>query len=265
MDVTEIERTLNAYIRPQTFPVAIRMVQDKSEIPPKAQSWRKRGIRITNCQALGLARRQGLTIALTREDDSCPLGRIVLGFEPPASFYAEGNCCSGMYTETREAGNRSETAIEKFPYGEYQAMLAAPLNRANFDPDVIAVYGTPAQVMRLVHGALYKNGGSLTGSTECRLDCSEVIVRTIRRDSCQYVLPCLGDRVYALVEEHEMIFTMPRSKVDEVLAGVKATHDAGLRYPLQPFSFFEVEFPLKYQKLIEIQEEEKRNNATIVG
>jgi len=33
-----------------------------------------------------------------------------------------------MYTETKEAGRRSEAAVDKFAPGEYYALLVAPLD-----------------------------------------------------------------------------------------------------------------------------------------
>ena len=84
-----------------------------------------------------MARRYGWMIALTREDSICSLGITALGFDSPTHLYNSGTLCEGMYTETKEAGARSEAAVDKFVPGEYQALLVAPLDRATFEPDVV--------------------------------------------------------------------------------------------------------------------------------
>ena len=48
-----------------------------------------------------------------------------------------------MYTETKEAGQRSEAAVDKFAPGEYATLLVAPLDRATFEPHLVCMYGEP--------------------------------------------------------------------------------------------------------------------------
>src|SRR5499427_6937207 len=149
LDVKTADRELQTYIRPQTFPVAIRMLKPGEEIPDRA-------------------RRYGWTIALTREDHICSLGITAIGFDKPLPIYNVGTLCEGMYTETKEAGQRSEAAIDKFAPGEYETLLVAPLDRAIFEPHLVCVYANPAQVMRLTQAALWKRGGRLHSSFEGR-------------------------------------------------------------------------------------------------
>jgi len=41
-----------------------------------------------------------------------------------------------------------------------------------------------------------------------------------------------GDRVFGSNQDHEMIFTIPKSKVASVMEGLANTHKAGFRYPV---------------------------------
>src|ERR1700741_2765850 len=111
-----------------------------------------------------MPRRYGWTIALAREDHSCSLGITAIGFDKPLPIYNVGTLCEGMYTETKEAGQRSEAAIDRFKEGEFAALLVAPLDRAAFEPDLVCVYANPAQVMRLTQAALWKRGGKLASA-----------------------------------------------------------------------------------------------------
>ena len=150
IDAKTAERELQTYLRPQTFPVAIRMLRADEPIPERARRPAREFKKLSmSCQVIDMARRYGWTIALTREDHICSLGITALGFDKPLPIYNVGTLCEGMYTETKEAGQRSEAAIDKFAPGEYHCVLVAPLDRATFEPHVVCVYANPAQVMRL--------------------------------------------------------------------------------------------------------------------
>jgi uncharacterized protein (DUF169 family) len=183
IDAKTADRELQYYIRPQSFPVAIRMLKAGEPIPDKAKRpARDFGKLSMNCQVIDMARRQGWTIALTREDHICSLGIAALGFEKATHLHDSGTLCEGMYTETKEAGARSEAAVDKFEPGEYSCLLVAPLERATFEPHLVCIYANPAQVMRLNQAALWKRGGRLTSSFGGRIDCAEIIVTTMRTD-----------------------------------------------------------------------------------
>ena len=118
-----------------------------------------------SCQVIDMARRYGWTIALTREDHICSLGIAALGFEKPRPATTSGTLCEGMYTETKEAGQRSEAAVDKFAPGEYAGLAGGALSTApRFEPHLVCVYANPAQVMRLTQAALWKRGGKLASS-----------------------------------------------------------------------------------------------------
>src|SRR5437879_3140599 len=165
IDVKTADRELQLYIRPQTFPVAIRMLRPGEEIPEKARRPARDFKKLSmNCQVIDMARRYGWMIALTREDHICSLGIAALGFEKPTHLHTSGTLCEGTYTETKAAGQRSEAAVDKFAPGEFAALLVAPLARTTFEPHLVCIYANPAQVMRLTHAALWQRGATLTSA-----------------------------------------------------------------------------------------------------
>ncbi len=233
IDVKTADRELQLYIRPQTFPVAIRMLRPGEEIPEKARRPARDFKKLSmNCQVIDMARRYGWMIALTREDHICSLGIAALGFEKPTHLHNSGTLCEGMYTETKSAGQRSEAAVDKFAPGEYSTLLVAPLDRTTFEPHLVCIYANPAQVMRLTQA----------------IDCSEIIVTTMRTDQPQVILPCSGDRIFGQTQDHEMAFTIPWSQIEEILEGLKGTHAGGIRYPITQFMEYEAKLPPKYME-----------------
>ena len=261
-DVKTADRELQTYIRPQTFPVAIRMLKPGEPIPDRAKRPARDFKKLSmNCQVIDMARRYGWTIALTREDHICSLGIAALGFEKPTHLHTSGTLCEGMYTETKEAGQRSEVASDRFGVGEYATLLVAPPDRATFEPHLVCVYGNPAQVMRLVQGALWKRGGKLPSGFSGRIVCSDIIVTTMLTGEPQVIMPCSGDRIFGQTQDHEMAFTIPWTRIDEVLEGLRGTHDGGIRYPITQFMEYEAKLPPRYMEANRLWDAEKGTNA----
>src|SRR6267143_5699485 len=162
-----------------------------------------------------------------------------------------------MYTEPKEAGQLSETAIDRFKEGEYGALLVAPLDRATFEPDLVCVYANPAQVMRLTQADLWKRGGKPASAFGGRVVCADIIVTTMRTDRPQVILPCSGDRIFGQTQDHEMAFTIPWGQMEEIIEGLRATHAGGIRYPITQFMEYEAKMPARYMEANRIWDTEK--------
>ena len=169
-DLKEVEQILNTYIRPLTFPVAIKMLKSEDEIPEKTRRpFQQLKKKIAICQGIGMSRKLGWAIAMGKEDMQCSLGAAPFGFFKNIDFWEEGNLASGMFAASTEAGKKEEDLIDRFDHGAYSHILVAPLSRAAFDPDLIMVYGNPAQIMRLIHGSLFNEGGAIQSTAMGRL------------------------------------------------------------------------------------------------
>jgi len=161
-----LDRAIGEHVRPDTFPLAIRMLRPGEEIPE--------GIRVPSrsvnerwivCQSIGIARRYGWGVAVGKDDVICPLAAVAFGFRKPNDAYLSGYAAIGMYCETEDAAASLEASTWKFEPETYDYVCVAPLGRATFEPHVIAVYANSAQVMRLVNAALYKRGGRIESTT----------------------------------------------------------------------------------------------------
>src|SRR5438067_109373 len=258
IDTKTADKELQTYIRPQTFPVAIRMLKPGEPIPERARRPARDFKKLSmSCQVIDMSRRYGWMIALTREDHICSLGITAIGFDKPLPIYNVGTLCEGMYTETKEAGQRSEAAIDKFSPGEYETLLVAPLDRATFEPHVVCIYANPAQVMRLTQAALWKRGGRLASSFEGRAVCADIIVTTMQTGEPQVILPCSGDRIFGQTQDHEMAFSIPWARMEEIVEGLRGTHNGGIRYPITQFMEYEAKLPPRYMEVNRLWDAEK--------
>lgn len=253
----QVAAELEQYLRLQTFPLGISLLQQEADIPAGARRPQgAMGVRITICQGVGMARRYGWSVVIGQEDCSCPLAKSAFGLEPLLPFYEEGHTCAGMYTATPEAGARTEAETPKLPYGAYPFVLIGPLARAKREPDVVLLYGNAAQVMRMVHAALWEQGGRMTSGFSGRIDCADEIIAPFTTGEPQVILPCNGDRIFGMATDEEMAFAFPFHRAAELMNGLRETHKHGVRYPITTYLRFEAEMPPSYQQLEQLWREE---------
>src|SRR5437867_4413460 len=252
-DLKHLDEALSKYLRAETFPLAVRMVRHGEPVPEKSRRpLRDLKVQITTCMGYTMARRYGWAMAMTHEDISCPLSKVVYGFEEEVDYFKEGCTCVGMYTGTKEAGAKTEASVAKFSWKEYEAIICAPLSKTDFEPQVLVVYGNSAQVMLLVVAALYKEGGRITSSFAGRIDCSDSVIQTLQTDQPQVILPCYGDRVFGQTQDYEMGFSFPASLGETIVEGLEGAHKGGVRYPIPTFLRYQPTYPPSYMKLEEI-------------
>ena len=255
---TEVNEALNRYIRPQSFPVAVKMFLPGDELPDKVRfPKRDLGASVAACQAIAMARRYGWTVAVGKEDQCCPHAAFVLGFVPGRG-YLDGTCAEVVGLAPKERFAKTARLLSRLEYGKYGYMVAAPLYAATFEPHLVLVYGNPAQVARLVQGATVMTGDVITSTFSEGIACSALIARPMLTETCQVILAGAGDRYFALTQDHELAFAMPLSKVESTLEGLEMGHKhIGHRYPT-PFSMrFEGHLPSAYYDLLDLLNKEE--------
>jgi uncharacterized protein (DUF169 family) len=249
MDTSALLKAIDTYVKPSYFPLSVAVTKEEKTPDKMKRPLRDLGKKFAICQAFAVARRYGWAIALTKEDISCPPAKLAFGLEPSLPYYEEGTICVGLYTKDKEAGKRCEEVVPRFPFNDIKQILMAPLGRETFTTQVVVFYGNSAQVMRLLNGRLYRDGGGLTAQINGRIDCADLVIRTIQTDECQVVLPCYGDRMFGQTQDWEMAFSIPASKADLVIEGLEGTHKGGTRYPIPSFLRYEAEFPPLYMEM----------------
>ncbi len=255
MKPKDVSDAIDRYVRTETFPLALRVLGAGEGIPERArQPHRDLGIEVSICQGVSMARRYGWTIAMSGEDLSCPIAQVAFAFREAPAFYAEGNLAKGMYA--RDAGGARQTERVVARAETAGTVVVGPLARADFVPEVVAVYGNSAQVMRMVAAALFEKGGSITSEFSARADCAEIVNRTRQTGKPQVILPCYGDRVFGQTQDHEMAFTLPWDDVESFCAGLEGTHQGGVRYPIPNYLRYTADYPATYETVKEIWREE---------
>ncbi len=249
--LNRLDTALNQYIRPATYPVAVKFSAEPV-LPPKARRpMTAIGHRLNLCQGIALARRYGWTMGFLKEDHGCGNSQVIMGICEEPDFIQDGSICYPLYTKDLETGVKTQQATPKLPMGRAGAILIAPLNRADFMPDVILIYCNPGQAVRLIQGALYHEGGTIDSKFMGRAACGAELVVPMMTGKCNVIVPGGGEKVFAMPSDDEMVFAMPAGKAEELIAGLQETHKAGAaRIPAPYFGLrAEPSFPEVYKEL----------------
>ena len=100
-------------------------------------------------------------------------------------------------------------------------MIIAPVTACNFRPDLVIVYCTPAQLLRLLSAALCQEGGSFENSVFPPGVCADVIAPVIKTNKCRFGVPCFGDRKYEYTSDNELVCSTPWDKLEELAEGLR--------------------------------------------
>jgi uncharacterized protein (DUF169 family) len=238
-DWTKKAEALNRLIRPLTFPIAVKLVQTVEEFPEKCRRpSRDLGFKTNVCVGMTMARKYGWTVGVAAEDNACLIAAYTYGWSEPESGAkkALADFMAVMkYAANEKASGTAMDAVEqvKLRKGEYAGVVFSPLERTRIEPDLVMIFCNAAQLMRLVHGATQETGVPLQSIFSGRGGtCTEGVLQTFKSGQPKVVLPGNGDRVWAMVQDGEMAFTIPAALLDSVINGLEATHQMGVRYPI---------------------------------
>ena len=250
VSLERIDEAISTYVKSQTYPLAIKMLRSEDEIPQGAKRpLRDFEVPFSLCQALALGRREGLSIVLDKDSQSCPIVLAGLGFVRPEE-YLSGKYILAPINQSNEARARAAEAMPRFEFGKFKYILISPIQTASFDPDVILFYGSGVQVMRMIQAAVFASGEALTlksiGSGGCLLP----LVAPVLEGQCKYAVPGNGERRMGLIADGELAFGMPKKRFEEVVDGLKLSHEGKQSYPISPgYLKLEYKFPPTYYEL----------------
>jgi len=224
----EIERR----VRLKTLPLAVKLLKDRNDIPNEAQRpQRDLGHRLLLCQGFQLSRREGITVAMLREDMWCHEPVIGYGLQEAPNYFFEGHTRYPRDVSSLEAGRHFAQEFPMVEAGTYAGVVSAPLKSASFEPDVAMIYCDGAQLSLLLLAREWKDGYSLPCNLSSHAACVYGVVPAILNEQCQVAIPCRGDHYSAMAGDEEMVFTVPRGKLKDLIAGLRYVEKTGSLLP----------------------------------
>lgn len=259
-DLKLAAETITKYLRVHTHPIALKYVDKEEELPQDVRRPSIMGVKMAFCQINTIVRKWGWSFAVGPKDINCVAGLMSFGWgyldedlnkeEELINFRINAG-----YIKDREAAikNLEETSSlmdgRKF---SAKGLIVSPLDSGIIkNPDIILIYGNPAQIARMIQSMIYSEGHVIESWANMGASCVREMIAPLIENKAGYVIPGRGARQLGMAGDDEMVFTFPAGKLDNFLTGVKETHEKGTRYPINQFLFFEPRFNKAVEKLRE--------------
>jgi len=140
----------------------VKLLEKEEDIPENAiRPLRDWGYRLELCQAYATSRREGMLIAMLKEDMWCFEPVVGYGIAEPPQYFLEGHNRFSEDVKTLEVGRNYVSDFPHLPAGKYIGVISAPLKTADFEPDLVIIYCDSAQLGLLLLAREYKDGHDL--------------------------------------------------------------------------------------------------------
>lgn len=235
-------------LRLNTFPVAARFIKDLSEIPHDAVRPSSLGQKWSLCQIFTHARRLGANIAMTAEDNFCLVSSAVHQWITVAPEDLLEAMVVGGYRKDIESETKLLTLMGNMMFTQdnfnkmigHKGVIVSPLPQTIIEPQVILIFGTPAQLTHVIHALSYEGEyiikSFFTGGGG---SCMQGLLQPFLTDQPSFSNPGGGDRIEALVADDEVLIGLPAKLLPYVLknlfqAGTGGGISLGQPLPVAP-------------------------------
>lgn len=200
-------------------PVAVKLVKNQSDIPA---GYGKMTEKSRHCQFVQNARLKGASGYATTTEHLCKGGAAVMGIEPSPEIVSNGTTYQKLGNfKTVEGAVETVRAIPMVDE-TYYASIYSPLEKADFEPDVVVIVATPRQALRLSQAYLHATGGRFSGDyAGIQSLCADAVVAVKQRGAPNLTLGCNGSRKYSGIAEDEVILGFPPKDLPRMVEALK--------------------------------------------
>ncbi|MBY9003183.1 MAG: DUF169 domain-containing protein [Candidatus Lokiarchaeota archaeon] len=221
-----------------TYPIAIKIIKKGEEKPPSGKCLRPHevfGAPLCTCIFHMWCRRSGFSFYIDGEDISCgPSKYLYYGLEElenHAEPVYEGWARYAGFKRDIDAEKNSRKTDSTFKPGEIEGFLITPLNMTIAKPDLVLIYCSPLILGHLILAATYDGDCIYSEFNGMEASCKGLI-RTYQSNQCNIACPGLGDRSMGAVQNDEMMFFVPESKLEMVVDNIFRAGDKQQGLPL---------------------------------
>lgn len=228
-DWAELTSEMEQLLHLRTYPVAYKKLEKAEElekIPRVRRFDRSFAPRSQFCQIPTIVRRAGLTIGVLRGDIGERCARIH-GLAPTTGEDLEQNAQSFATSWFGHRGRSQETNGSISPNSSGGGLVLAPLASGKFAPDVILIYGSPAQLMMLMSALQFKDYERFQFFFISEGACVDGLGQCYNSGKPALAIPCFGERRYGGVEEDELVLALPPGMMGKAVEGLRALQPEG--------------------------------------
>jgi len=266
-DWGKVVRRMELLMRLKSFPVAFKLLE-KKEALAEVPFLRRMNHKVTLCQLITTVRTYDWTVGADLDDFISPMCPSIIGLTALPEVVRDGTFRSIVWTKTREDGRKFENSIPRLPAGKYQAAALAPLVYNPFDPDIVLIYGNPAQMILLINALQFEDYEVMEFYCVGESSCSDVIARCYLRGKPSLSIPCYGERRYGHAQDDELVMALPAGMMEKAVRGLEALYKRGIRYPIS-HAGAELDvtyaFPMSYSGMKQLEEIRGKDNRVLLG
>jgi len=233
----ERSEALKTRLKLRTEPIAFRRLADAAELKgiEGVIRWSQGCV---FCQIPYMARVAKLTVAVTSEDELNHRCKRVHGLVESLDEDVEEECrrLSRTWMPSPEEAMRQQRYYPVVPPG--QAIVAGPLGRAAFEPDMVMVFGNPAQIMMLLCGMQKVRYERFDFTFIGEGACMDSFGRYYATGKTSVAIPCYGERALGQVADDEIVVALPPEELDRVIEGLDTLAKSGFGYPISVIGGF---------------------------
>jgi uncharacterized protein (DUF169 family) len=231
VDWAGLSRDMECLLRLKTSPVAYKRLEKMAELDKIPEVMRLNRY-ASFCQAPALARMGGMTVGLTRDNLGERCARIT-GLAPTTEKEVawEAEAFAHTWFANVEEARKQMAAYPLVPPGE--AVVLAPLASGKFYPDVILIYGNPAQMMLLMNGLQFKDYERFQFFFIGEGACADGLAQCYTSGKPALAIPCMGERAFGSVTEDELLMALPPAMMKKAVEGLQGLKARGIGYPIR--------------------------------
>jgi uncharacterized protein (DUF169 family) len=230
IDWAGLSDKMDRLLRLKASPVAYKRLEKVQELD-KIPEVTRLAHRASFCQVPAMVRTMGLTIGATRDNFGDRCARIN-GLAPTTAKQVawEAESFATSWFANIEEARKQMAVYPTVPPGE--AVVLAPLAAGKFNPDVILIYGNPAQMMLLMNGLQFKDYERFQFFFIGEGSCADGLAQCYTSGKPALTVPCLAERAFGAVTEDEMVMALPPGMMAKAVEGLQALKARGVGYPI---------------------------------
>ena len=233
-------------------PIAIKMVEDENDIPDSAiRPMQDLGVHLALCQAFAMARRDRKTIYMDKTSEWCWNPLVGFGFVECSEGSESFNIiCRVLGIADQDAAREFFAKFPTLPYGKYKGILVTPLGDCETQPDIVLIYCNNAQLRTLLWAIKNTTGKIVSTELDAIDSCVYSCVPTLKSGEYRVTIPDMGEHERAAADENEIILSVPVSRLEELIQGVRVFYERNMAYSqLTRDMLFEFPRPPFYNEL----------------
>jgi len=232
-EVHELGTELERWLRMRVHPIAVKMLKGREDVPGDAviptRDW---GHKFSLCQAFAKAQRDGVTVAMFKEDMWCFEPVIGLGLAESIPYFEEGNHRYPDSVRTLEDAGEWCRNMPHLEYGMYQGIVVAPVNTCSYMPQVVTMHVNGMQMSQLLIVKNWIDGRDVHSQLSGHAVCNYAVVPPLLTGECNVAIPCKGDRRLAMAQDDEIMFSLLPEMLPDFVEGARFLQEHNWGIPM---------------------------------